>query len=421
MAGDCLKIGIVGAGFIVKASHVPAIAQSEKCVIKGFFDIKKELADESKKLYLRQLKKHKNPLLETAIAETKSYDSLESLIDDVDIINIATPPKYHLENLRAAVDAGKHVICEKPLERNWWAVNAYSDTFQAIRDKKVKFVLHTQAIWNPLVQAGRNLLENGIVGDIDRIRILQQGKDPKHTVALPALWDKFNSGGGSLTDIGPHPYSVMQYWLGGTYKPVNVKANLLSATIPVRTIGGKPGTKVTVADDAHVTITWRDDAGHELCGDLEATWNKRDWANGSRCGGPSIMNYEARGSKGVLTFPYALFNLSRPIGLGAGYVFRGEDGSRSALKFKIPPPGIEDASFFDEFMDVINGNTRARNDLEFAEDMLKVFGAAYLSRKRGFVDVTLDEFMTYANDIAKDFPKPDDQIVAVIRDLFVDF
>ena len=419
MAGEYLKIGVVGAGFIVKASHVPAISQLKKCVIKGFFDIKKELAEEAKKMYLGQLKKHKNPVLDTAMAETKIYDSLESMLDDVDIIDIATPPKYHLENLKAAVDAGKHVICEKPLERNWWAVNQYSDTLQAIKDKKVKFVLHTQTIWNPIIKAGRDLLASGAAGDIEVIRTLQNGADPKHTVELAALWDKFHAGGGALTDIGPHPYSAMWYWLGGDYKPYSVVAKLLEARVPVRAIAGKAGTKVTVEDDAHVKIKWQNHEGHEIDGDLEATWNKRDWAEGMKIGGPSVLNYHVRGSKGDFTLS-PIFNLAKPVGLGAGYVINGKDGSKKAVKFSLPKAKIEDVIFFDDFMDVVNGNAETRNNIEFAEDMLKVFGAAYLSRKRGGSNVTIEEYLAYSNDIAKDYSTMEEQTAAIIRDLFVD-
>lgn len=415
-----ITIGIVGTGFVTKAMHLPGIAQSKKGMIKGLFDIKHDLAEDARKSYLALLKKSKNPFLDVASKETKVYDSLAAMIDEVDVVDICTPPKFHLENLKAAVDAGKHVICEKPLERNWWAVNEYFDTFQATKAKDIKFVLHTNPIWNPLVKVGRDLLASSVVGEIELIRTIYQGTDPKHTVNLPGLWDKFLSGGGALMDIGPHPYSSMWYWLGSAYKPVSVEAKLLAARVPVRTICGKAGTKVTVEDDAHITITWQNETGHTITGELEATWNKRDWTNDMKLGGPSNLNYEVRGTDGILTFPNVIFNFTKPIGFGACYVIVGKDGSKKAVKFPIPKPKIEDALFFDDFMDVVNGDAEPRNNLEFAEDMLKVFGASYLSRKL-HKQVSLDEYTRYATSIAGKIETPEDQVKSIINDLFEDF
>ncbi|MBD3187232.1 hypothetical protein GF325_10415 [Candidatus Bathyarchaeota archaeon] len=410
---NVLKVGIVGAGFIVKKSHIPGLAATSKCYIAGLHDINEVAAREARKFYLDQMEQGDNPLLSKAKNGCNIHDSLEELVKSVDIVDIATPPAYHLEAVSLALNHGKHVICEKPLARNWQELLQYPEIMEKAAGGDWKFQLHTQGIWHPIVKAGRDLIADGVVGEIQQIRTLHQGADPKHTVKLASLWDKHHSGGGALMDIGPHAYAGMWYWLDAGWEPVAVETQLLEATVPVREIAGKPGTKVTVEDDAHVTITWKNKDGREIRGDLEASWNKKDWHEGkvgSRLA-PDLY-YEITGTKGILTFPNVMLSFRKPFGIAAGLKFKGKKGEKHAYKFKLPKKGIEDLNFFDEFIDVIKGERKGRNDFKFAEEMLLVFGAAYLSSKSG-KKVTLKEYKKYAENF-KETP-------ALIDDLFSSF
>ncbi|MHA1679777.1 MAG: Gfo/Idh/MocA family protein [Promethearchaeota archaeon] len=416
-----LKVGIIGTGFIVKKSHLPGFASSRKCIVKGLYDVKKEMAEVAKKDYFALLKKKKNPMLETALKETTVYEDIGAMIGDVDIVDICTPPRYHMTYLKQAVDAGKHVICEKPLARNWWGVNLNSGVVDDIKAKNLKFQLHTQGIWHPIVKCARDLIAEGIVGEVTRIRTLHQGADPKHTVNLPALWDRKHGGGGALVDIGPHAYAGMWYWLGGAGKwtPVSVKAELLEATIKERSIAGKPVSKVTVDDDAHVTITWKGENGNEVKGELEATWNRKDWLEG-KAGKKLDLFYQIDGTKGSLTFPKVTFSLSKPFGIAVAIKFTSNDGQVKLYNFSIPKKGIEDLIFFDEFMDKVNDGTECRNDIEFSSEMLEVIGAAYLSKKEGR-GVLLEEFKSYCKSVEKPGQEENAQVVSIINDLFEGF
>ncbi|MHA1793885.1 MAG: Gfo/Idh/MocA family protein, partial [Promethearchaeota archaeon] len=133
---NLLKIGIVGAGFIVQTSHLPAISKSSKCFVAGVFDINEENAQRAVKLYINLLKKNKNPLITRALKETQAFNSVEEMIKNVDIVDIATPPKFHLDILRRAVKAGRHITCEKPLARNWIAVKINEDMLTLAKENK---------------------------------------------------------------------------------------------------------------------------------------------------------------------------------------------------------------------------------------------------------------------------------------------
>ncbi|MEX2680855.1 MAG: Gfo/Idh/MocA family protein [Candidatus Sigynarchaeota archaeon] len=416
---DIIKIGITGAGFITKASHVPGIAKTKKSMIAGFYDIKKELAEAAKDQYVKLLSKNKNPLLDAAIKETKVYDSYEAMVKDVDVVDICTPPKYHLDNIKVAVNSGKHVICEKPLAINWWSLDAYQDVLKRLKGNGCKFMLHTQGIWHPIIKAGRDLIASGEIGDVEKIRILHQGSDPKHTVNLPVLWDRQHGGGGALVDIGPHAFAGMWYWLGGKCVPESVEAKRVEAVIPERSIAGAPVAKVTVEDDAHVSITWKDPAGRTIAGDLEASWNKKDWFEGKPAG--TDIFYEARGTKGTLSFPHVVGSFPRPFLLAVAIKITGTGGNTRLVKFPIPKAKVEDDVFFDEVADVVTGKVESRNNIQFAEDMLAVFGAAYLSRKNGGKNTSIGDFKKHAMSIASHFPSHEAQVKAVIEDLFSGF
>lgn len=411
-----IDLGITGTGFIVRTAHLPGIVSAGRAVlVKGFHDVNADVAESAKQAYFSLLKNHKSPLLERALQETTVYTDLGEMLDNVDAIDICTPPRYHVDALRQTVDHGKHVACEKPLARNWWAIEACKDVVAAVASKRLAFQLHTQAIWNPLIAAGKDALQAGIIGDIEKIRILHQTADPAHAVALTPLWDKHHAGGGALMDIGPHPYSVMWYWIGPGWTPVAARAERLEATIPVRTIAGIPNTRVTVEDDAHVAITWRHKDGREIQGELEATWNKKDWFLGKV--GSSLeptLYYEVHGSKGVLTFPNVTFSLGKPAGIVVGFKVTGKDGSSRLVKHPLPPKRIEERFFFEEFAATVESGVPTRNDLAFAGEMLAVFGAAYLSKKRDGAVVPVDEFKAFARSAAPAGASAEQQVSVVI-------
>ena len=375
------------------------LAACKDVVVKGFHDVDRSAAESAKRRYMSLLKKAKSPLLEQAASETRIYDDLNAMFDDVDAIDIATPPKYHVDALNLAVEQGKHVACEKPLARNWWALEANPTIGKTIKAKNLTFQLHTQAIWNPIIEAGRDALRSGVIGEIEHVRVLHQTADPKHAVNLPSLWDKQHAGGGALMDIGPHAYSVMWYWLGPGWMPVAAEARLLDATVPVRTIAGVPDTPVTVEDDAHVTITWRRDDGKEITGDLEATWNEKDWFEGEV--GSELeptLYYEVHGTRGTLTFPSVTQRRSDGPGLAVGFMVREKDGSMSFLEQPVPKQRVEESIFFEEFATAITTGGPARNDFDFSKEMLATFGAAYLSKKNGGMATSVDDFKRFARD-----------------------
>ncbi len=198
---DILKVGVIGVGGIAK-THMPGWAASELAEVVAGSDVVA-------------------PILETwgeqhGIAKL-STNAAEIINDpDIDIIDVCTPNMYHTELVIAAMEAGKDVICEKPLAPTPADIRAMI----AARDasgKKLMTAQHFRFKGNS--KAMKAEIESGALGDIYHARswMLRRGWIP----VRPGFIYKKNSGGGPTIDIGVHILDLT-LWFMGNPKPVAV-------------------------------------------------------------------------------------------------------------------------------------------------------------------------------------------------------
>jgi predicted dehydrogenase len=140
-------IGIVGAGAIVNAAHLPAYRKAGFHVV-GITDRQQERAAET-------ARKFEVP---------KVYESVEALVSDpaVQIVDIAVPPWNQRELARQAAGAGKHLLCQKPLS------NVYAEALEIVAlaaGAGVKLAVNQQMRWDQTIRASRTLLNRGWLGD----------------------------------------------------------------------------------------------------------------------------------------------------------------------------------------------------------------------------------------------------------------
>lgn len=196
-----LKVGIIGVGGIA-ASHFPGWKASQHAEVVAFAD---PVA----------------PVLERVAKEqgiTKTYAKPEDLIadPDIDIIDICTPSAYHAPLAIAALEAGKNVICEKPLAPTPEAI----DQMIAARDKSGKMLMTAQHFrFMQDTIALKKEVETGVLGDIYHARswMLRRNWLP----ARPGFIYKKNSGGGPCIDIGVHILDLT-LWMMEHPKPVAI-------------------------------------------------------------------------------------------------------------------------------------------------------------------------------------------------------
>jgi predicted dehydrogenase len=133
-----------------------------------------------------------------------SHGSYEDLVadPDVDVVYIATPHPFHYENALLALNAGKHVLIEKPFAMNAWQAREIVEFAEAQK------LVVLEAMWSrylPHMVRIRALVRSGALGDV-RTVIADHNqnlpKDPLHRINNPAL------GGGALLDLGIYPVSL---------------------------------------------------------------------------------------------------------------------------------------------------------------------------------------------------------------------
>ena len=161
----------------------------------------------------------------SSFAETfgieRAYSSYEALAadPDVEVMYIATPHVAHKANTLLCLDAGKHVLCEKPMGLNQTEVQ---EMVRAARDKEL-FLM--EALWTrflPHMTKLKRLVDEGALGEL---RMLQASFGFRIPVDVGSRLFDPHLGGGSLLDVGV--YSVMlAQWLFGTPEKVVSFANL---------------------------------------------------------------------------------------------------------------------------------------------------------------------------------------------------
>ena len=196
-----LKVGVIGVGGIAR-THMPGwLASPHAEVISGA-----DLMPEALNSWASQWN----------IAKT-STNSADIINDpDIDIIDVCTPNMYHTDLTIAALEAGKHVICEKPLAPTPAEVQKMIDA----RDKSGKMLMTAQHFrFSGKSKAMKAEIDNGALGDIYHARswMLRRTGVPNR----PGFLLKKHSGGGATIDIGVHILDLT-LWFMGNPKPISV-------------------------------------------------------------------------------------------------------------------------------------------------------------------------------------------------------
>ena len=137
--------------------------------------------------------------------------SAEELIarEDVEIVHVATPPGLHHEQVLAAVRAGKHVLCEKPLATR---VDHADEMLAAVEAAGVICPVNFVLRYNAVTEAVKAVLDSGAMGKVLAARLTNCAGDgklgPDHW-----FWDRRQSGG-IFIEHGVHFFDLYAHWLG---------------------------------------------------------------------------------------------------------------------------------------------------------------------------------------------------------------
>jgi predicted dehydrogenase len=231
---------------------------------------------------------------ETAVAEAARRYGYESYTTDwrqlvrddrVQIVDNGLPNNEHAEPCIAAAEAGKHVICEKPLARN---ADEARRMLEAVQKAGVKHACAFNYRFVPAVRLARQMIEQGRLGRIYhfRARYLQEWiMDPE----FPRVWrlDKSVAGSGALGDLGAHIIDLGRFLVG---EPRSVMA-VTSTFIKERPLPDGSGRAPVDVDDAFEAVV---EFENGAIGTLEAS----RFAAGRK----NFNSFEINGEKGSIAF-----------------------------------------------------------------------------------------------------------------------
>ncbi|MDO9418536.1 Gfo/Idh/MocA family protein [Pararhizobium sp.] len=125
---------------------------------------------------------------------------------DVDVISVTTPNQFHAEMAISALEAGKHVWCEKPM------ATAYADAERMLAAAKASgkvALMGYNYIQNPVIRHIKSLIEDGRIGTVNHVRV-EMDEDYMADPEAPFYWkSEATSGYGALDDFAVHPLSLL--------------------------------------------------------------------------------------------------------------------------------------------------------------------------------------------------------------------
>ncbi|QBD80413.1 Gfo/Idh/MocA family oxidoreductase [Ktedonosporobacter rubrisoli] len=231
-----VKIGLIGCGGIAEV-HLRGYLQVEDARVTAVCDVVEEVARQRAEM----------------AGGAQVFSTIQSLLagSDVDAVDICLPHHLHKDAIVAAANAGKHILCEKPL---CLTLEEAAAVQKAVSDNGVILMCAHNQLFKPAVQRARQLIEEGALGQVYELRTTDSFYHSFNMETIGWRGHREMIGGGELIDTGYHPSYLLLYLAGS--EPVEVSAMLSnhrlhfmdgedSAQVLVRFADGKVGNIVT--------------------------------------------------------------------------------------------------------------------------------------------------------------------------------
>ncbi|MBU3189183.1 Gfo/Idh/MocA family oxidoreductase [Clostridium bowmanii] len=249
-----LKVGIIGCGGIANNKHMPSLAKISHVEMVAFCDILIEKAEEAAKKF--------------GAEDAVVYDDYKELLKDknIDVIHVCTPNRSHSDITVDVLEAGKHVMCEKPMAKTSKEARRM---LEAAKRTGKKLTIGYQNRFRGDSRYLHEICEKGDLGEIyfAKAHAIRRRAVPTWGVFL----NEFEQGGGPLIDIGTHALDLT-LWMLNNYKPKYVVGNvyhkLSSKENAANAWGPWDPKKFTVEDSAFGFITMEN--GTTII--LESSW-----------------------------------------------------------------------------------------------------------------------------------------------------
>ena len=248
-----IHVGIAGCGKIAQVRHLPEFRDHPSAQVFGLYDLNRDRA--------------------CALAEqyyAKAYETFESMLADpqIDAVSICTANAVHADMAVAALKAGKHVLCEKPMATS---LPDCERMVQAARDSGKTLMIGQNQRLAPAHVKARELIGQGAIGKLLTFTTaFRHGGPETWTVDPGSNWffDKARAVMGAMADLGIHKTDLIQFLTG--QRVMSVQASL--GTLDKKYADGSP---IGVDDNAiciyrlsggalgTMTASWTDYAGED--------------------------------------------------------------------------------------------------------------------------------------------------------------
>jgi UDP-N-acetylglucosamine 3-dehydrogenase len=301
-----IGIAVIGCGDIARARYFPAISRLQQFELRGVQSRTQAACEPIVKTY-----------------GGKIYPSLDDLLHapDVEAVIVATPHPNHAEASIRSLDAGKHVLSEKPMATS--LADAVRIFKAAERSRRVYMALPFDG--SPAVEKAKRLIAAGAIGRVSAADAVLAHRGPKHA---PWFFDRQRAEWGVLADLGIYLISQLTYLFG----PVERVRGRVNTFFPERTsFAGEP-IKATVDDNAMAVLEWQDN----MLATVRANWcspsDHRNVICETRIYGTSGMIFINPASQ---TTPLIVYSPERPLDNSTSIEW---SGMSSCYVPNLPPP-----------------------------------------------------------------------------------
>ena len=279
-----LRIGLIGSGFMGKA-HAFGYTMAARV-----FDLPYELELHT----LADINGEAANKAAAALGFSRGTADWRSLVADpaIDVVNITSPNALHKEMALAAIAAGKHVYCEKPLAP--LATDASEMAFAA-EAAGMKTQVGFNYLCNPMLGLAREMIAAGELGEIRGYRGLH-AEDYMADSAGPFTFRHDPAGGGALADIGSHALATAEFLMGPAAGPIIEVMGDCVTMITERPDGKGGHRRVEVDDVGRAFLRFASGATGSIEGNWIATGRKMQ------------HDFEVYGTRGALAFSQERFS-----------------------------------------------------------------------------------------------------------------
>jgi predicted dehydrogenase len=334
MAGKVYRVGVIGAGSIAQACHLPGYAKDARARIVAFADPERARHREMKKLF----------------PEVRGYTTHTEMLgaEPLDVVSVCSPNALHAVHTIDALKAGCHVLCEKPMAVTVKDTLRMEVAAKSARKKLMIGFTH-RMLAGPIVC--KEMLQRKALGKpfMIRVRFAHGGPYPGWAKS-DWFYDPAMAAGGAMLDMGIHAIDLC-LWLMGPIVSVQAKAATLMK-------------KIAVDDNALLILEFASGA----LGYIDVGWTSK----------PGFTGLEIYGEKGSLICDYI-----KGVQLCGGKASAGSDShSEWKLLEKKPSRGGWDVEIA-HWLDVVGGKKTLTMNADAGRDALAVALAAYKSSKTG--------------------------------------